>query len=85
MKAQTSIRIACRSHADTEEFALRLQADGYDVRRRWKAVIASTATPEEAERLARKLQLSADAGSEAAKRERRERLAAPLGYANTRA
>jgi len=51
------VRIPCRSQADAKEFALRLEADGYTVRRRWKAVIACTETRHEAELLARKLHL----------------------------
>jgi hypothetical protein len=58
MKARTFVRIPCRSHAHAKEFALRLEADGYDTVRRWKAVVARTETSEEAERLARKLQVA---------------------------
>ena len=57
MKAQMSLRIQCRSHADAKELTLRLQADGYGAVRRWKAVIARTQTHEEAGRLARKLRV----------------------------
>ena len=57
MKACAFVRIPCRSHADAKELALRLQADDYNAVRRWKAVIARTETHEEAERLARGLQV----------------------------
>jgi len=61
MRARSALRIPCRSWADATEFALRLRADGYVVGRIWKTVTAYTATPEEAERLARKLGLAAPA------------------------
>jgi phage terminase small subunit len=63
MRARSALRIPCRSWADATEFALRLRADGYVVGRIWKTVTAYTATPEEAERLARKLGLRPDARS----------------------
>jgi len=55
--AHTSLRIPCRSHAEAKELALRLEEDGYRVARRWKAVLARTATIDEAERLAGKLEI----------------------------
>ena len=61
-KTHTSVRIECRSHADAKELALRLQADGYGAARRWKAVIARTETREDAEQLARKLEVGVVAG-----------------------
>ena len=61
MKARAFVRIPCRSHADAKELALRLKADDYGAVRRWKAVIASTETHEEAERLARRLRVSVGA------------------------
>ena len=63
MKARPFVRIPCRSHADAKELALRLQADDYVAVCRWKAVIARTQTLEEAERLARKLQVRVGPGS----------------------
>jgi len=62
MKALTSVRIACRSHGDAKELALRLEADGYRVARRWKLVVARVETPEDAEQLARRLHVDATAG-----------------------
>jgi hypothetical protein len=63
MKARAFVRIPCRSHADAKELALRLKADDYVAVRRWKAVIARTETHEEAERLARRLQVWVGPGS----------------------
>ena len=62
MKARAFIRIPCKSHAEAKELALRLQADGHGAIRRWKAVIACTETREQAEELARKLQLAVGPG-----------------------
>ena len=59
MKLRTDVRIPCRSHADVIELALRLEADGYSVARRRRAVIACTETRKGGEELARKLQLEA--------------------------
>jgi hypothetical protein len=57
MKARTFVRIPCGSHAAAKELTLRLRADEYGAACRWKAVIARTATREEAERLATRLQV----------------------------
>jgi hypothetical protein len=57
MKARTFVRIRCSSHSDAEELALRLQADGYRVTRRWKIVITRTDSPEDAASLTKKLHL----------------------------
>jgi hypothetical protein len=61
MKARTFVRIPCGSHADAKELTLRLRADDYGAACRWKAVIARADTHEEAERLARRLQVSVGA------------------------
>jgi hypothetical protein len=58
------VRFPCRSHADAKELALRLEADGYGVVRRWSYVIAGTPTREEAERLARTLHGEVEPGGE---------------------
>ena len=69
IKARAFVRIHCSSHADAKELALRLQADGYRVTRRWKLVIAGADTPEGAACLARKLLAGAPLdGSQPAKR-----------------
>jgi hypothetical protein len=59
MKSRTVVWIPCRSYRDVRELALRLEADGYSVARRRRAVIARTETREGGEELARKLQLDA--------------------------
>jgi hypothetical protein len=62
--APWEVRIPCRSHAEAKELALRLEADGYGVVRRWSYVIAGTPTREEAERLARSLHGEVEPGGE---------------------
>ena len=62
--APWEVRIPCRSHAEAKELALRLEADGYGVVRRWSYVIAGTATREEAEELARSLHGEVEPGGE---------------------
>jgi hypothetical protein len=62
--APWEVRIPCRSHQEAKELALRLEADGYGVVRRWSYVIAGTATREEAERLGRSLHGEVEPGGE---------------------
>ena len=62
--APWEVRIPCRSHAEAKELALRLEADGYGVVRRWSYVIAGTATREEADRLALSLHGEVEPGGE---------------------
>jgi hypothetical protein len=57
MTSRTLVRIPCRSNADAQELALRLQADGYNAVRRWNAVVARTETHDEAVVLAGKLRI----------------------------
>jgi hypothetical protein len=59
MKPRTVVWIPCRSIGDVKELALRLEADGYSVSRRRRAVIARTDTRRNGEELARKLQVAA--------------------------
>jgi hypothetical protein len=59
MQSRTVVRIPCRSYADAKELALRLEADGYPVARRWRVVIARTESRKDGEELAQKLQLDA--------------------------
>jgi hypothetical protein len=73
MKSRTLIRIPCRSYADVKELALRLEADGYSVARRWRAVIVRTESREDGEELARKLRLDAVAVSGPSSRRRPRR------------
>jgi hypothetical protein len=62
--APWEVRIPCRSHAEAKELALRLEADGYGVVRRWSYVIAGTSTREEAAELARTLHGEVEPGGE---------------------
>jgi hypothetical protein len=62
--APWEVRIPCRSHDEAKELALRLEADGYGVVRRWSYVIAGTATREQAEELARSLHGEVEPGGE---------------------
>ena len=57
MKTHTFVRIRCSSYSDAKELALRLQADGYRVTRRWKLVITRTDSPEDAASLTQRLHL----------------------------
>ena len=59
MNSGVVVRIPCRSYGEVKELALRLEADGYTVARRWRAVIARTENREDGEELARKLALDA--------------------------
>jgi hypothetical protein len=59
MRSRTVVRIPCRSYGDVKELALRLEADGFTVARRWRAVIARTKSHKDGEELARKLELDA--------------------------
>jgi hypothetical protein len=62
--APWEVRIPCRSHREAKELALRLEADGHGVVRRWSYVIAGTATREEAEALAAGLHGEVEPGGE---------------------
>jgi hypothetical protein len=62
--APWEVRIPCRTHDEAKELALRLEADGYGIVRRWTYVIAGTATREEAEELARTLHGQVEPGGE---------------------
>jgi hypothetical protein len=55
MSANTALRIPCHSRAEAKELALRLEADGYRVRRRRRDVVAGTESEHAAEVLAAKL------------------------------
>jgi hypothetical protein len=62
--APWEVRIPCRSHGEAKELALRLEADGYGVVRRWSYVIAGTSSREEADKLARALHGEVEPGGE---------------------
>jgi hypothetical protein len=62
--APWEVRIECESHDEARELADRLEAEGYGVVRRYRYVIAGTATREEAARLARGLHGEVEPGGE---------------------
>jgi hypothetical protein len=53
--APWEVRVECDSHRDAEQLADRLEAEGYDVLRRWRYVILGAASEEEAAELAARL------------------------------
>jgi hypothetical protein len=62
--APWEVRIPSRTHAEARELADRLEAEGYGVERRWRYVIAGTATREDAEQLAARLHGEVEPGGE---------------------
>jgi hypothetical protein len=62
--APWEVRIERASHAEANELADRLESEGYSVERRWRYVIAGTATREDAESLATRLHGEVEAGGE---------------------
>ena len=62
--APWEVRIPCASHEAAKELALRLEADGHGVVRRWSYVIAGVETREEADRLAAALHGEVEPGGE---------------------
>jgi hypothetical protein len=54
-RAPWEVRVECQSRDEAIELAARLEAEGYGVARRFRYVIAGTATREEAEELARQV------------------------------
>jgi hypothetical protein len=63
--APWEVRIECATHGEANELADRLEAEGYGVERRWRYVIAGTATEEEAKALADQLHGEVQLGGEA--------------------
>jgi hypothetical protein len=53
--APWEVHVECKTHAEARELADRLETEGYSVERRWRYVIAGTATREDAEALAARL------------------------------
>jgi hypothetical protein len=53
MQRKADVRIPCRSRDEVTDLALRLEADGHRVVRRWHAVILRAETPDEGVRAAR--------------------------------
>jgi hypothetical protein len=62
--APWEVRVECRSHHEAGELADRLEQRGYGVTRRWRYVIAGTASQEDAETLARELHGEVQPGGE---------------------
>jgi hypothetical protein len=62
--APWEVRIPCASHAEANELADRLESEGYGVERRWRYVIAGTATREDAQALADRLHGEVEPGGE---------------------
>lgn len=62
--APWEVRIECASHRDAEKLADRLEAEGYSVVRRFRYVVAGTASREEAAELARRVHGDVEPGGE---------------------
>ena len=62
--APWEVRVECATHAEAEELADRLEAEGYGVVRRYRYVIAGTASQQEARELARRVHGEVEAGGE---------------------
>lgn len=62
--APWEVRVECASQQEARELADRLEAEGYSVVRRWRYVLAGTASREEADALARRVHGEVEAGSE---------------------
>jgi hypothetical protein len=58
------VRVECTSHDEADRLADQLEADGYDVVRRWTYVIVGTRTREEADALAKRVHGEVEAGGE---------------------
>lgn len=62
--APWEVRVDCGSHDEADDLGDELEADGYEVTRRWTYVIVGTATKEEAEALAERVHGRVEAGGE---------------------
>jgi hypothetical protein len=62
--APWEVRVELPSHREADELADRLESEGYDVVRRWRYLIAGTASEEEARSLAQRLHGEVEAGGE---------------------
>jgi hypothetical protein len=62
--APWEVRVECGSHDDADRLADQLEADGYDVVRRWTYLIVGTRTREEAEVLAKRVHGEVEVGGE---------------------
>jgi hypothetical protein len=63
--APWEVRVECASHHEANELADKLEAEGYGVERRWRYVIAGTASEEDARALAQRLHGEVQLGGEA--------------------
>jgi hypothetical protein len=62
--APWEVRIERDTHAEASELADQLESEGYSVERRWRYLIAGTATREDAERLATRFHGDVEPGGE---------------------
>jgi hypothetical protein len=62
--APWEVRVERETHAEARELADRLEAEGYDVVRRWRYVIVGTASEEDARDLAGRLRGEVELGGE---------------------
>jgi hypothetical protein len=62
--APWEVRVSCASHREAHDLADRLESEGYAVLRRWRYVIAGTATREEADALAARVHGEVEPGGE---------------------
>ena len=58
------MRVECGSHEQADDLADQLEADGYEVVRRWTYLIVGTRTREEADELAKRVGGKVEAGGE---------------------
>ena len=62
--APWEVRVECESHEQADDLADQLEADGYEVVRRWTYLIVGTRTREEADELAKRVGGKVEAGGE---------------------
>lgn len=62
--APWEVRVDCGSHDEADRLADTLEAEGYDVVRRWTFLIVGTSTREDAEALAKRVHGEVEAGGE---------------------
>jgi hypothetical protein len=62
--APWEVRVACASHEEADSLADTLEAEGYEVERRWTFLVVGVATKEEADALASRVHGEVEAGGE---------------------
>ncbi len=62
--APWEVRVELDSHGEAEQLADQLEAEGYDVARRWRYLIVGAASEEDARELARRVHGEAEPGGE---------------------